>query len=245
MKLNFKKYLIISALAIIMAGCETTTSEPTIDDPNNPKSLIAGIIERSPKAPNAKPEAEALRKKALRYVFLGDNLEEDTKNALSTINKAIEMDQANYSLYAARGLIHRDFVKDNDKALDDYNRAIAFNPNEVSLYFNRALVNLALQNVSDAVNDYNTVIEKSDDTYNGKFFRANAYQSLGAIRMSLRDFDLAEANLEWALEAYSDLYNQSKTNNDILAFQSSYQQRYEQCKELLDLVKKMKPKNKK
>ena len=117
MKLNFKKYLIISALAIIMAGCETTTSEPTIDDPNNPKSLIAGIIERSPKAPNAKPEAEALRKKALRYVFLGDNLEEDTKNALSTINKAIEMDQANYSLYAARGLIHRDFVKDNDKAL--------------------------------------------------------------------------------------------------------------------------------
>ena len=250
-----KKYFALVAIAATVSACQTMetwfdsgmddssvkqSNMKKVDQPlNETQSVINYIIDQSPTSPNAKPEAEALRKRALRIVFLSDNITADAPRALNEINRAIDLDQTNFSLYAARAVIYRDFLKEYPRALDDYNKAIAFNPDEISLYFNRAIVHKILNNVASAITDYNTAITKADNTYKGVFFKANAYQSLGMLRKEVKDYGLAEANLELAKDMYSSLYKQSLTNNEMQVFQSSYMERLEQVEQALKAVKEL------
>ncbi|MDR2933826.1 MAG: hypothetical protein LBU68_00900 [Rickettsiales bacterium] len=243
-----KKYLVLAIIAVFVSGCETMNSvktwmgadtEETTEPQTETQAIISYIIDQSPTSPNAKPEAEALRKKALRLVFLGSDAANDGVRAVNEINRAIEIDQTNFSLYAARAVIYRDFMKEDAKALDDYNKAVAFNPDEISLYFNRAIVHKRLNNSAAAIADYNTAITKADNTYKGIFFKANAYQSLGMLRKDMNDYSLAEANLDLARDMYSNLYKQSLTNNEMQVFQSSYIERLEQVETALKAVAEM------
>ncbi len=244
-----KKYLALVAVIATVSACQTI--ESWFDDSKTDKSekaeqpqteaqsVINYIIDQSPTSPNAKPEAEALRKKALRIIFLSNDVATDAPRALNEINRAIDLDQTNFSLYAARAVIYRDFLKEYPRALDDYNKAIAFNPDEISLYFNRAIVHKTLNNTASAITDYNTAITKADNTYKGVFFKANAYQSLGMLRKDIKDYGLAEANLELAKDMYSSLYKQSLTNNEMQVFQNSYMERLNQVEQALKAIKEL------
>ncbi len=240
-----KKYLALAIIAAFVSGCETMNSVKTwfgadsgetSEVQTETQAIISYIIDQSPTSPNAKPEAEALRKKALRLVFLSSDIAKDAPRAINEINRAIELDQTNFSLYAARAIIYRDFLKEDAKALDDYNKAVAFNPDEISLYFNRAIVHKSLGNSASAISDYNIAITKADNTYKGIFFKANAYQSLGMLRKDMSDYSLAEANLDLARYMYSNLYKQSLTNNEMQVFQSSYLERLTQVETALKAV---------
>ena len=96
-----KKYLAFVAVVATVSACQTMdawfdtdlgdSSTKQAEQPlNESQTVINYIIDQSPTSPNAKPEAEALRKRALRIVFLSNDITNDAPRALNEINRAID-----------------------------------------------------------------------------------------------------------------------------------------------------------
>ena len=94
--------------------------------------------------------------RAVFYATLGK-----FSDALSDLNKAIELESENYRYhrsYQLRGKVK--FEKgDYNGAISDYTKAIEINPNYVDAYFNRGISKAELKDYSGAISDYNKAIE--------------------------------------------------------------------------------------
>ena len=82
----------------------------------------------------------------------------DLDDALTDVNRAIELDPKSAVAYNGRGVIKKK-KGDLDGAIADYNRAIQANPRYALPYYNRGLVEDAKGDVDSAIADYNRAIE--------------------------------------------------------------------------------------
>lgn len=74
----------------------------------------------------------------------------------------------------------------------DLNRALKHSPKDYQMMYFRGTLNFALHHFYDAITDFETVIEKSEET-NAKFYlsRGRCYACLSMFKESITDLSIA------------------------------------------------------
>lgn len=85
--------------------------------------------------------------------------EKDWAKAIECYTKAIELDDSNVVFYSNRAQAH---IKTEafGLAMADANKAIELNPNFVKAYYRRAISNMGIINMTEALKDFRTVVQK-------------------------------------------------------------------------------------
>lgn len=129
---------------------------------------------------------------AIAYQYLGklEAEDENYKNALEYINKAIQIEDDNYEFYMDLGqyLRYRGKFADAEKA---WTKAISINPDYFLAYTYRAGLYDEQNKFDLALNDYRKVIETNPDYY-------FAYEALGIMAWYAKSYDEARAAFEKA-----------------------------------------------
>jgi len=131
---------------------------------------------------------------AQQFVNSGiDQLSQGHANdALTSFNRAIQVDGGSASAYFNRGDAYRK-KGDLKKALDDYSTSLKLSPKSVNVLDSRAALCLQMENFEQAANDYTLLLsfapkENKPQIYNN---RAAAYAGLGQYDKSLQDYRAA------------------------------------------------------
>lgn len=116
------------------------------------------------------------------------------RQALSDLNKAIQLKPEYSEAYGNRGFVHY-MAKDYSEAINDFDRAIELNPNHVQNYIYRALYwrQIAKDN-SRALADYNRALEIDPKNAGVYLNRANFY------KYDMKDFARATEDLTRAIQ---------------------------------------------
>lgn len=123
----------------------------------------------------------------------------DTINALSDINKAIEINKNATNAYVLRADILSRTTKDFHAALDDMNEAIKLQPHQAGLFINRAYLRYNLDDYFGAMADYDYALQLEPLNTVALFNR-------GLLRAEVHDNDKAIADFTKVLSLNSNEY---------------------------------------
>lgn len=130
----------------------------------------------------------------------------DTTNAISDLDKALDIDKNLVNAYILRADIALNRQKDYSLALSDMNEAIKLQPRNAGLFINRAFLRYNLDDYFGAMSDYDYAI--SLDPLNPV-----SYFNRGLLRAEVHDRDRAISDfskvLEYNPDDYRSLYNRS------------------------------------
>lgn len=114
--------------------------------------------------------------------------EGDTLGSVSLLDKAIEIDRYDASLYQDRALI---FLKQKDyqRGEQDLDQAIHLEPDRSSNYINRALARYNRNDLRGAMSDYDLAIELSPHDAMGHYNRGILRVEVGDDNRAIEDFD--------------------------------------------------------
>ncbi len=118
---------------------------------------------------------------------------------------AVYNEPFNYNLIARIGKIYEEDLGNYNKAKDTYNFALLLNKNEDIIYYNLAFIDLAMENIDEAIKDLKKAI--SIDKNNYKYYR-----TLGTVYFNNKDYDEA---IESIRTAYS------LNENDVLSLNNA------------------------
>ncbi|MBS1955826.1 MAG: tetratricopeptide repeat protein [Cyanobacteria bacterium SZAS-4] len=112
--------------------------------------------------------------------------------ALSSLDRAIQLDGRNANAYYYRGNAYR--VKGKlEQAFADYSSSLKLFPKNVSALGSRATLCLRLRNYAQAVDDYTSIFGLADQQKTAQMYnnRAEAYAALGQFKQALQDYNVA------------------------------------------------------
>jgi len=135
----------------------------------------------------------------------------DTIQALTDLDKAIEIDPYTSQSFSARGLLYFQ-QKQYNKALADLDEAVRLDPYFTGNYINRGLVKYHLNDLRGAMADYDRVIETEENNLIARFNR-------GLLRAQVADNNRAISDFDKVLELDPDntiaYLNRSMLKNEI------------------------------
>jgi tetratricopeptide (TPR) repeat protein/beta-lactamase regulating signal transducer with metallopeptidase domain len=112
------------------------------------------------------------------------------EDALSNLNRAIDLDPGNAAAYVARGSAY--FRQGRfDSVISDCTRAIEINPDLAVAYQNRGSAYYRLGNLDNAVSDYSRAIELNPDLAAAFQDRGSIYQGQGRLKDAISDYSRA------------------------------------------------------
>ncbi len=118
---------------------------------------------------------------------------DDFEEALTALNRSIELDSSNAEAYVSRGItLHR--MKETTRAIYDFDMAIELSPKWDWAYANRGYVYYLNEKYSEALADLNRAIELDDNYAPYYSNRGNVYFERGGEGddlMALRDYQQA------------------------------------------------------
>lgn len=127
-------------------------------------------------------EASAYMTRAQLKIELGDSIE-----ALSLLNRTIELDKGSAYAFALRSML----LEQQDKhaeALEDMNRAVRLDPEQPSFYVNRALIRYNMEDLNAAVVDYDMALEIDPNNVVGHYNRGLLRAQVGDRNRAIEDF---------------------------------------------------------
>lgn len=110
------------------------------------------------------------------------------EDALSDLDRAIELDPRLGMAYSGRGWCLAQLGK-GENAILDLNRALELDPDQEMSYFNRGYVLGSLGRHEDAVKDLSEALRLNPNNADSYFHRGYAQQSLGRKEYAQRDFE--------------------------------------------------------
>ncbi len=110
--------------------------------------------------------------------------------ALSSFQKAIELDPNNFVLHVERGGILL-ILKRYPEAIAAYNRAIEIQPNHLWAYHNRGITYAALKQYPQAIVNYNQAIKINPQYASAYYNRGNTYKTLKKYQLAIADYSRA------------------------------------------------------
>lgn len=110
--------------------------------------------------------------------------------AISALNKTIEMEPSTFLGYSARGYAYGE-KSQIDKAISDYSRAIELNPGYVDVYINRGIAYRKNGQFDKAISDYTSAIELNPRNADAYFNRGIAYKKKGDFDKAISDYTRA------------------------------------------------------
>ncbi len=114
------------------------------------------------------------------------------KNAIKSLNKAIELDSENVSCLIGRAGAYGN-LKQYNKAIEDCNKTIALDPKHTIAYYNRGKAYSGLKQHNKAIEDYNKAIAL-DPKYTVTYInRGNEYFDLKQHNKAIEDYNKAIA----------------------------------------------------
>ena len=162
------------------------------------------------------------------YFYLGFcyynlfNLKKDINNyidlAFEAWDKTLKGDPEN--TYYLEYIGNKYYVNRNyNKSLEIYNRAIVLCNDCAQFYNARALINYELDNIDDAINDFNIFYKIADNEYskNNRTYRADSYFEKALRSYNKDEHEIAVANYKNAIEDYSHTIKYIN-NNDITTY---------------------------
>ncbi|WP_373812788.1 tetratricopeptide repeat protein [Porphyromonas loveana] len=108
--------------------------------------------------------------------------------AITALDKAIELDPNELSNYINRGVIR---YQSNDLrgAMDDYSHVVREKPNDKLARFNRGLLRSYLGDVNNAIEDFDVVIRLEPENYHAIYNRAILLTQISENSKAIADFD--------------------------------------------------------
>jgi len=110
----------------------------------------------------------------------------DYENAISFLNRTIELDPKMTDAYLFRGLAYRNMQKYKE-ALADYNKMLSIDPNSAAAYNNRGVVYWKQGKHKEALADYNKTISLAPNDY-------IVYNNRGVVYYEMENYDSALAD---------------------------------------------------
>lgn len=140
--------------------------------------------------PNKEIPTPNVLKDAEEFFAMGFScwLNDDFEEALSYLNKAIELDSTNADAYFFRGLVWK-AQSDYKKAIDDYSKTIELDPSNVDAYIDRAYVWNELKEYSKAIDDCSKAIELAPDFAPAYNNRGDTWNHLNEYSKAITDCD--------------------------------------------------------
>ena len=117
----------------------------------------------------------------------------DYKNALTDLNKAIQVDNDDESLYLSyglRGMVYG-FLGDYHNAILDYNKSIQLNSKYMVNYVERARIYQKIGNIDKSINDCEKAINLGSEDEDVYCIRGMCYLQKGIYAQANDDFDKA------------------------------------------------------
>ena len=117
------------------------------------------------------------------------------REAVQTMNRAVEADDANADAFVTRGVAYFE-LKEYANATLDYDQAIKLKPDFYRPYYNRALLKVAQNDLDGALKDYSDAIRRAPDTsrrLSAELFlnRGQLFATQGQMQPALTDFSRA------------------------------------------------------
>ena len=113
---------------------------------------------------------------------------EDTTNAMTDLNKAIEIDPYTSHAFSARGLLYFQ-QQEYNMALADLDEAIRLDPYIEGNFINRGLIKYYLNDLRGAMADYDRVVEMDENNVIARFNRGLLRAQVADNNRAIRDFD--------------------------------------------------------
>lgn len=118
---------------------------------------------------------------------------------------AIYNEPFNYNLITSIGKIYENDLKNYEKAKESFNFALSLNKDEDAIYYDLAFVNLAMENIDEAITDLKKAISINENYY-------KYYRTLGTVYFNNKDYDKAIDSIR---KAYS------LNENDVLSLNNA------------------------
>lgn len=112
----------------------------------------------------------------------------DTLQALSALNKSIEIDPYDGQAWAARSIIYLS-REQWDSAVVQLDRAIHLMPRHAGCYINRALARIHQNNLRGAMSDYDMALDLEPNNFLGHYNRGLLRAQVGDDNRAITDFD--------------------------------------------------------
>ena len=118
---------------------------------------------------------------------------------------AIYNEPFNYNLITSIGKIYENDLQNYEKAKETFNFVLSLNKDEDAIYYDLAFVNLAMENIDEAITDLKKAISINENYY-------KYYRTLGTVYFNNKDYDKA---IESIKKAYS------LNENDVLSLNNA------------------------
>ena len=118
---------------------------------------------------------------------------------------AIYNEAFNYNLITSIGKIYENDLKNYEKAKESFNFVLSLNKDEDAIYYDLAFVNLAMENIDEAITDLKKAISINENYY-------KYYRTLGTVYFNNKDYDKAIDSIR---KAYS------LNENDVLSLNNA------------------------
>ena len=118
---------------------------------------------------------------------------------------AIYNEPFNYNLITSIGKIYENDLQNYEKAKESFNFVLSLNKDEDAIYYDLAFVNLAMENIDEAITDLKKAISINENYY-------KYYRTLGTVYFNNKDYDKA---IESIRKAYS------LNENDVLSLNNA------------------------
>ena len=118
---------------------------------------------------------------------------------------AIYNEPFNYNLITSIGKIYENDLKNYEKAKESFNFVLSLNKDEDAIYYDLAFVNLAMENIDEAITDLKKAISINENYY-------KYYRTLGTVYFNNKDYDKAIDSIK---KAYS------LNENDVLSLNNA------------------------
>lgn len=135
--------------------------------------------------------------------------QEDIKNAIASLNKAIQLNPKLVEAYRLRADIYL-HLENYQYSIKDYDKAIELDPDHGGTYYDRGIANQNLGNYFKAINDFGKAIKAQKQIvfpYSAYESRANAYVKLGIYESATEDYTKV---IELQLEGIFSLINMKR-----------------------------------
>lgn len=138
----------------------------------------------------------------------------DADSALYYINKAIIVSKNNYEMYIWRSQCNDDLIKNEAEALKDCDTAILLAPKNPQTYYARARPLFDMKEYQKLIFDCNIAISLDSTLYEIWILRGDAYDLLGNVSASLKDYETAIRMYPFLERAYIEIETLYTSRND-------------------------------
>ncbi|KAL2812232.1 hypothetical protein BDW59DRAFT_44219 [Aspergillus cavernicola] len=215
-------------------------------DESGKGQLRKGLVAMALKTGDGYEEAAAAFNKALELGELGEfeglalnqratftYLQGNAQDALTDLNKSIELDPSLVQSYIKRASLHLELAN-KDAAQDDFELAITHNKDDPDIYYHRAQLHFILGELAEAAKDYQKSIDL-DRTFIYSHIQLGVTQyKMGSVASAMATFRRSVKNFE----DVPDVYNYY---GELLLDQQNFSEAIEKFDKAVEMEKQSKP----